>query len=472
VITPLRLPPGVYRNGTEYQSKGRWYAANLVRFRNGTIQPIGGWTAWSSNTFTGKCRGLIAWRDNSGNVWVVQGSASKLQVYDDATTPAVKDITPGSLSAGTEDATSSAPADTWSLDTWGEYLVGCLTSDGRLVEWQLGFAGPTVAAAISGAPTSCQGLVVTADRILMALGASGNPRKVAWSDQEDNTTWTAAATNQAGDFELATPGKIVCGKRVRGQTLVVTTVDAWVATYVGQPFVYSWEKAGDGCGIVAANSLVVTDGFAVWLGNRGFYVYDGTVRPLPCEVMDFILSDWSDSQKSKVYGWHNADYGEVWWHYESSGGTEPDRYVVWNYVENHWSLGTMARTAGIGRGVYDYPILAGSDGKLYKHEQSGFLFSSSNPYLESGVLEIGDGERVASINYIWPDESTLGSVTTTFKHRMYPTSTESSAGPYTAALPTATRFTGRQFRLRVDGTEGSDFRLGVPRLDVVVGGKR
>ena len=39
----VAFPLGVYRNGTEYQSKGRWYDGNLTRFLDGTIRPVGGW---------------------------------------------------------------------------------------------------------------------------------------------------------------------------------------------------------------------------------------------------------------------------------------------------------------------------------------------------------------------------------------------------------------------------------------------
>jgi hypothetical protein len=124
------------------------------------------------------------------------------------------------------------------MDTFGQYLVACSSKDGRLLEWQLNTASD--AAVIANAPISCTGLVVTQERFIFALGASGNPRRVAWCDQENNTLWTPAATNQAGDFELTTIGSLMCGKRIRGSTILFTDIDVHTATYIGPPFISSF----------------------------------------------------------------------------------------------------------------------------------------------------------------------------------------------------------------------------------------
>lgn len=491
MLVPLRIPPGIYRNGTQYQSAGRWWDANLVRWRNGAMGPVGGWTKWSDTAISGIARAIQTWRDNSANRWVAVGTASKLYVYNQSGTR--YDITPAGFTTGSVDATIAigygkstygsylygAPrpdtgtvtaATTWSLDTWGQYLVGCATSDGKLYEWQLDTG--TAAAAITNAPTSCVGLVVTAERFLFALGASGNLRQIKWCDQEDNTTWTAAATNQAGDVELQTRGEIVCARRVRGATLVLTTTDAHIANYVGAPFVYQFDRVGDGCGITAPNAIAVVDNQAVWLGQKGFFVYDGYVRRLQSDVIDYFITNVSDVQISKTYAVHNSMFDEVWWFYPSDSTNECDSYISWNYVEDTWAIGSLARSAASDRVVFNRPLMVGTDGYIYEHE-TGLAWGSATPYAESGPFELGTGERVVSVNYLYPDETTLGDVTATFKSRMYPTATETSHGPYTLAEPTPTRLTGREFRVRVDtASPVSDWRWGVPRVDIVAGGKR
>jgi hypothetical protein len=182
------------------------------------------------------------------------------------------------------------------MDAWGQYLVACADTDGRLLIW----LNTSVSTVISGAPTSCKGLVVTDERFIFALGAGGNPRKVQWCDQELETSWATATTNQAGDIELGTPGKIMCGRSVRGGTLILTNVDAHLATYTGPPFVYGFHRVGDGCGIVSPNAISVTGTFAVWMGVEGFYVYDGFAKPLRCPVADFIFGGINRNQLAKI----------------------------------------------------------------------------------------------------------------------------------------------------------------------------
>ena len=489
---PLKLPPGIYRNGTEYQAAGRWYDANLVRWYENTLRPMGGWRKRSASQMTGLCRGFITWRANDAERWIAAGTQSKLYAMNEAGT--LKEITPTGITAGIADATTKTgygystygsfaygvarpdlggliPATTWSLDTWGEYLVACSSADGKLYEWQLGFTTPTLAAAITNAPTGNKALLVTAERILFALGAGGNPRKVQWCDQEDNTVWTPAATNQAGDFELATPGTLLAGKRVKGVNLLFTDVDVHTANYIGAPFIYGFEKAGSGCGLISAQAVAAIDTAAIWMSKSGFWTYDGYVKPLPCEVSDYVFNNINYNQASKVYAVHNSQFGEIWWYYPSSGSNENDSYVTYNYRENHWNIGSLARTAGTDAGVFTNPLLVSTDGYIYEHEV-GFAYDSASVFAESGPVQLGNGDNIMSVRQVVPDEQTLGEAVVSFKTRNYPTGAQSTFGPYTAANPTDVRFAARQVNVKVTGAVLADWRIGVMRLDAVASGKR
>jgi len=489
---PLKLPPGIYRNGTEYQAAGRWYDANLVRWYENTLRPMGGWRKRSASQMTGLCRGFITWRANDAERWIAAGTQSKLYAMNEAGT--LKEITPTGITAGIADATIKTgygygtygsyaygvarpdlggliPATTWSMDTWGEYLVACSSADGKLYEWQLGFTTPTLAAAITNAPTGNKALLVTAERILFALGAGGNPRKVQWSDQEDNTVWTPLATNQAGDYELATVGTLLAGKRVKGVNLLFTDVDVHTANYIGAPFVYGFEKAGSGCGLISAQAVAAIDTAAIWMSKSGFWTYDGYVKPLPCEVSDYIFNNINYNQASKVYAVHNSQFGEIWWYYPSSGSNENDSYVTYNYRENHWNIGSLARTAGTDAGVFTNPLLVSADGYIYEHEV-GFAYDSASVYAESGPVQLGNGDNLMSVRQVVPDEQTLGEAVVSFKTRNYPTGAQSTFGPYTAANPTDVRFVARQVNVKVTGAVLADWRIGVMRLDAVASSKR
>jgi len=487
---PLQIPPGVYKNGTEYQSKGRWNASNLIRWFEGTMRPVGGWRKRSTSQLTGLARGLINWSDNSGNRRIGIGTHSKLYSMNEAGT--LTDITPTDLVVGDADAIqklgygyatygsyaygvarpdlgSYTPATTWSLDTWGEYLVGCSTKDGRLLEWQLNTAND--AAAITNAPTSCVGLVTTQERFLFALGASGNPRKISWSDQENNTIWTAAATNQAGDFELSTIGSIQCAKRIRGSTIIFTDADVHTATYIGPPYIYSFDRIGTGCGSISRQSVAATDNACLWMSKSGFWIYDGFVKPLVSDVGDYVFSNINYQQSSKVYAIHNSAFGEIWWFYPSSSSNEVDSYVTFNYRESHWSIGTLARTCGTDRGIFSTPLMVSTDGYVYEHEV-GFAYDGQTLFAESGPIEIGNGDRTISLTGLIPDEKNLGDVKARFSTKFYPTSTEYSYGPYSMTNPTSLRITGRQLAVKIEGNTLSDWRVGTIRFDGKLGSLR
>ena len=489
-LVPLTIPPGVHKNGTDLQNAGRWNDANLVRWYEGGMQPVNGWRARTTSAFTGVCRALLTWTNNAGSRQTAAGTESKLYFVSDAN--ALSDITPANFSAGIPSATqnlgwgaltygfdsygiarpdsgSYTPATTWSLDSWGEYLLGCSNHDGKIYQWTL--SPGTVAAVLSNAPTSNTAIYVTDERFVFALGAGGVGNKVQWSDQEDNNLWAPATTNQAGSLTLQTAGNLICAMGVRGQTLLFTDIDCHAATYQGPPFVYGIKAVGSGCGIASANAAATTDTAAFWMGKNSFFVYDGSVRSLPSDVGDYVFSDINVAQRSKVYAVKNSGHQEIWWFYPSSSSTENNRYVAYNYRENHWSIGSLARTAATDAGVFVYPNMVGTDNKIYEHEV-GFDYDSATVFAESGPIEIGTGDRLMVAKSLIPDEKTQGDVIAKFKTRLYPNATESTHGPYTMANPTSVRFTGRQVEMRVEGNRGADWRVGTMRLDVAQGSRR
>ena len=490
-LVPLQIPPGFYRNGTDLEGSGRWRDGSLVRWREGSLRPIYGWQQRIDGMFSVAPRALFAWQTAGVDRWIAGGTFDKLIVADSADN--VTDITPVGLTAGKLSAEPITgygsglygtsfygvprvgsgligEATTWSLDNFGQYLVACSNADGKLYEWQLNTANP--AAQIANSPVNCGGLMVTEERFLFALGSDGNPRKIAWCDQENNTLWTPASTNQAGSQILQTPGKIQAGVRTIGQTLVLTDVDAHRAVYVGPPFVYQWERVGTSCGIVSRKALAATDMGVFWMGNRGFFWFDGSrVQELSCQVWDHVFLDINTDQISKAWAVINGQNSEVWWFYPSSTSTEVDSYVAFDYKENHWLIGKMARTAGFDRGVFSTPIYGDPAGDVYEHE-TGFNYDGALVYAESGPANLGGGENTFNAMKLIPDELTQGDVTLTFKTRLYPNGDETSHGPYAMTNPTSVRFSGRQARMLVTADKLGAWRFGIPRIDVREAGKR
>ncbi len=504
----LQFQPGLFKNGTVYQAQGRWYDADLMRWSNGAIGPMGGWRGWGESTtaVTGVPRTSVTWMDNSNNRWIGVGSASKLYVYNSAASR--YDITPAGFTAGNTDADPNtgygdwlygkssygtarpdlgipSPATIWSLAMWGEDLTGCTPDDGKLYLWDTSVGTGTVAAQVSNSPEHITATIVTPQRIQMCFGgvvnggsaANADRRKIFWSDSENNTTWTASATNQAGDHIIESTGDLLGAVLVRGQILIFTTADAHTATYVGLPYVYQFDNVGDDCGPVSINAVAVANNTAYWMGRNanGFFMYDGYTRSIPCDVEEFVSNNMNEAQSSKTVAWHNSLYSEVVWFYPGSG-TEVDSYVAYNYLENHWSVGTLARTSTTSRGIFAFPILFDSDGNPYEHEVGGTYQdkdgTTKTPYVESGPIQLGEGNQVLSATSLIPDVTALGDITTTFYTRFYPTDSDTAHGPYTMAAPTSVRFTGRTVRMRCTSNSANAWNVGVPRLELQPNGRR
>tara|TARA_R110002153_G_scaffold76089_3_gene196243 strand:+ start:1765 stop:3495 length:1731 start_codon:yes stop_codon:yes gene_type:complete len=571
----LDIPAGLVRNGTDLESSGRWLDANLIRWENNSVRPVGGWEqreatkqgailqaiasgtvldlytnssgisvgdtvtlsgivpqggvdpngfayvtyvggfgfkvyisnsgnktfdstngVWSYQgnvTLNAPPRGSIAWSDNNFNPNLAAGTYEKLFHLNGIST--LTDITPTNFVTGSEDSNTNsgfggfyyglsnfgtqrpdnaigAEATSWSVDNWGEYLVAVPSNDyaaKTIYEWQLNPAA--VALPLANSP-KCNALVVSEDRFILALAANDNPRLIKWCDREDNTAWTASATNEAGDYLLNSSGEILLGINTRGRVLILTTTDAHVAAYSGPPVVYGFEQIGGQCGGISRHCAVAIDEGAFWMSYNGFFAYNGSaVVEMPCDVQDYVFEDINRSEITKVFCVDNSQYNELWWFYPSGGSTENDRYVIYDYKERHWNAGIIDRTSAVDIGVFTNPIWFGADGAVYDHER-GFYHGGSSPYIESGPISMGEGEQVMNVTSLIPDEKSLGDVTATFKTRYYPTDTERSYGPFTMANPTSVRFQGRQIRMRLDGENLVSWKAGKMRIEVRAGSQR
>ena len=496
-LVPLDIPAGVYRNGTEYESKGRWFDTNLVRWREGRLEPVGGWEKFDStqSTLTGVARGIITWRGNDSGRYMAIGTNSNLYASQGGQ---MYDITPSGFTAGRADAitgygfgvgvynegdygtirTSSTAIDPtiWHLDNWGEYLVACSSSDGLIYQWELSPA--SVATVVSNAPDDNVGIIVTNERHLVALGADTNKRKVQWSDQEDNTTWTPSADNLAGDLELNTSGRIVTARRVGSDILIWTDTDCHLMRYLGPPYVYGIERIGSDCGIVGANAIVVSGRTAVWLSEGGFWIYDGSIKPLQCDALLDVTDNFNRQQQAKTYGGHNSKHGEMWFFYPSASSIENDRYIAWNYRLNHWMIGSLARTCWADQGAFSDPVAMGTDGYLYRHETGWTNDGTSrigDVYAVSGPVELGQGDRLAVVDRIIADDyENLPSLKTTIGVKNTPegsySDTEYSINESDGYIDV--RLTARQMRVKLEATRDDGFKFGTIRMNLKQGSRR
>lgn len=483
MYVPINIPPGVVKLGTDYKGKGRWIDSSMVRWHEGSMRTVGGWailTNATSSAIAGPVRGMLAYRRNTGQARVIFGTHNKLYDYTGGT---LTTITPTGFTAGVVQATGSyyAPteANTWSFDMFGEDPIGCAWSDGKLYHWDSSAGG--AATQLANSPEYCVGVVVTPEGFVTALGGDqdgttgGNLKNVAWADQRSLSVWAPTTTNQAGDFTLSGEGNIMAGRAGRQETLIWTDIDLFAMRYIGGDLIYAFHKVGSQCGPISRRSMVTFGGKAVWMGRESFYIYNGSVEKISCPMANTIFSSLNQDQRSQVAAMILTDFNEIWWFYPSTTN-DNDNAVVYNYAENHWRTEAIDRSAGIDRGVLEYPLMADPSGAIYEHEQASTYADeggspSFTPYAETGPIELGNGDQVMAIQQFIPDENTLGANTFKIFSRFYPTASETDNGFITLANPTDVRITARQIRLRVQ-PQNPAARWGSQRLKAEPGGNR
>ena len=397
----------------------------------------------------------------------------------------------------------------WSHDNFGEDLI-INVYNGGIYYWDASAVTPLTTRAVplsslagaSNTPTVAAKVIVSdVDRHVIAFGANPlgssvqDPLLIRFSDQENAADWTPSTTNTAGDLLIGSGSRIVTALETRQQILVFTDASLHVMQYLGPPFTFGINMISENVTIASPNSAIAIEDNVFWMGNNEFYTYGGAVQKLPCTVRDYVFSDFNQNQSEKVFAASNTSFSEVWWYYPSANSENVDRYVVYNYQQNIWYYGTLARGAWIDRGVEQNPIAAGLDGYLYTHE-NGFDDGSQNPataisaYIESSQFDIGDGNNFSFVSRIIPDvtfrDSTVSSpsVTFTMKARNFPGGNylqeDDSTVTKTATVPVEqftnqafVRLRGRSMALRVDSNEtGMTWRLGSPRMDVRQDGRR
>lgn len=394
----------------------------------------------------------------------------------------------------------------WQFDSFGENLILQLV-DGGIYEWDPDSGITTRATAISGAPTKSKyALVSTPDRHLVCFGTesvigdstSQDPMFVRFSNQEDVNTFVATATNTAGGQRLTDGNKIVSALRSRGQILIWTDTALHGMQYLGPPYTFGFQQLGANCGLIGPHASADVNGVAYWMAKDAFFVFDGTVKKLACTVQDYVFKDLNITQTEKVHVGINTQFNEVTWWYCSANSDYIDRFVTFNYLEQVWSVGSMARTAWADIGAFSNPLATSYDpngteatittingltagrSRIFNQEDGKNGDGSAiTAYVKSGYFDIGDGDQMMYMRRFVPDfKNQEGNLTIHLLLRPYPQSSAvpSSLDPYVINPTTDkvdTRARGRQISLRIESTEiDTNWRFGTMRVDIQPDGLR
>lgn len=323
--------------------------------------------------------------------------------------------------------TSTSSIRIWNHYNFGEDLIFG-PKDGPMYYWDqtAGLTTRGVAlTSLSGAsdvPTVQHLLIVSdASRFVLAFGcndygsATQDPMLIRWSDQETAVNWTPAATNQAGSLRVSHGSAIEAVAQVRQEILVWTDVALYSLQYLGPPVVWGSQLLSDNISIVSDRAWATAAGVTYWMGNEKFYMYDGRVQNLVCDLRQFIFSDFNFNQSQQVFAGTNEQFNEIWWFYCSANSTVVDRYAIYNYVEKAWYYGNLGRTAWMDTSVAsNVPIAADYNSRLINHETGvdDNATTTTLPieaYVTSAEFDIEDGHNFGFVWRVLPDVNFTGS---------------------------------------------------------------
>ena len=402
----------------------------------------------------------------------------------------------------------------WSHDNFGEDLI-INPRNGGLFYWDrsggLGARAIEVTASgLSGTRTSvpqiCKQIIVSdSDRHIIAFGCDGlgttagatqgsgvqDPLLIRFSSQENPVDWFPTTTNTAGDLRLGGGSEFVQAVETKQEILVFTNKSLHSMKFIGPPFTFGIRELSKNITIMSPASAIAVDDSVYWMGVDTFYIYSGgATKQIPCSVKDKVFLDFNLEEKDKVHVGVNSEFSEIIWFYPSGDVTEVNSYVTYNYAENIWYFGNLARQAWMDRGIRNLPIATG-DQYLYNHEvgydDDGSAMTS---FVESAPMKFTQDEKFSFVNQIIPDVNFNGStsinpsVDFTIKAQNYSgsgitqTSTGSAQRSSTSPVEVYTekldfRVRGRTFALRLESTGlGTKYKLGTPQVNIKEDGRR
>jgi len=401
----------------------------------------------------------------------------------------------------------------WSQSNYGEQLLFSPRGDALFV-WDPGSgsspAYATRGTLISGVdvPSQINQIMVSdATRITICFGCNDygtynstplDPMLIRWSAQEDYQDWTPSATNQAGSYRLSHGSEIVGSLQTRQEILVWTDSSLYSMQYLGPPFVWGFNLLADNLSIMGPNAIATAVGITFWMGVDKFYIFAGRVETLSCSVWKYVFDDINITQSYQFFAGVNERFNEIWWFYCSADSNIIDRYVIYNYVDQAWYYGTLARTAWLDSPLREYPQATTTSNIIVFHEAAVDNGETNPPspitsYIQSSDFDIGNGDKYGFVWRMIPDITFNGSMTqgSTFPQVDFKMRPRKNPGaPYKASnAPTVTstqnyvteksynvqeftelvytRVRGRQMAFRIESdTLGTQWQLGIPKLDI------
>jgi hypothetical protein len=498
--TPFQPPTGLVSDDTTYAMPGRWANGSMARWYGDSWQVRAGWERMILDNLGGVCRSVLPFTDTANDLNIGFGCHNALKAWRDSV---LYDITPTGFVAGAVDGTGGAgygtgtygtgtygsPSNvayfplTWSLGTWGGFLVANPRGQGIYI-WDTTTSAATL---IANAPAEVTYMLSTPQRQVMALGCNDettgvfNPLLIRWSDIEDYTDWTTLSSNNAGDWALESGGRIVCGRVIGDYVFVWTADGVFVGTYVGAPGqTWKFERMGMNCGSISPGAPVVASQNVAWVApDKTFWqmTLGGEPAPLGCDIRQMFVDHVTQGQDDKIISTTCATYGELAWFWpDDRDGFEVSRSI--SVGPGGWARDMLPRSAYCDSGPQPYPIGVAPTGEIYWQEKGNSADGQAlTGFLESSDFFLGEAEGEMLVGCVWPDfKGQIGNINMTLFTRRFPQSVQRAHGPWSLAPGQSLRSfraSGRIGRVRFDWSSAPAYaRGGRPEFDIrAIGGR-
>jgi len=419
----------------------------------------------------------------------------------------------------------------WSLDNFGQVLVATV-ANGKTFTWNAGATTPTANRAststsnfsTSNNPTASRATLISpTTRHLIHFGtettigttSTQDDMFIRFGDQEDINTFIPSAVNAAGTQRLQDGTKIVGAIKAKETILIWTDTALYTMKFIGAPFTFGFEQVGTNCGLIGKNAAVEIDGVAYWMSNNGFFLFDGTVKSLPCSVEDFVYDDIDLTKGQQITAGVNNLFTEIIWWYPTSGQSFNNRLVAYNYLESMgsqvpggiWYTSTEGRTSWMDAKIYPkpyatsytstdtgtFPTIQGVTGLgatiYFEHEVGNNQINTDgsstaiSSFVQSYDFDLEgqgtEGDRFLSVRRFVPDFKVLeGTAKVTLAVKRFPSQEDSSTGlsPFSITSSTTkkdTRARGRYVNIKIENDDiDQSWRFGTFSLDVQQDGGR
>ena len=459
-MADITFAPGVYKEETAYSVGSGWIDSNLMRFRNGSASPIGGWTQRANgSTLNGVCTCIKDFSNLSGSELIAFGTNTNLYIMS---AEALTDITPAGFISGPIDSqvatgwgigpynsgtwgTPRTPSSDpfaqvtlqpliWSLDNFGQDLLACpyaeVGNPGPIYIWHANSLSSraTLLSAdplANMVPALSRGVFVNPQaQTVIAVGCTpigattttADPMQIRWSDLQNPYNWNPSAANSAGDYRLSCGSYIVGWLATYYENIFWTDTTVYSMQLIGNGLVYGFNPIGQGLSMISPKAAGTNGSSVFFMDHGAFYIYSGSMSELPCPLKDFLFGngtttgDINRSQEFKIFAGNNHLFSEMWWYYPSaSGNGQVDSYVTYNYKDGVWANGRLGRTAWSDTGHSDYPISTDYFGNIWSMEYGTNAVTNSGastplPWsITSGDLCIENGDVFTRLERIIPD---------------------------------------------------------------------